>query len=65
MRGQRFTEEQIIAVLNESEAGASTPVLRRRHGVSEQTFYRWKARDGAWRSASCGASASSRTRTSG
>jgi putative transposase len=42
MRGKRFTEEQIIAVLK--EAGAKAADLCRRYGVSEQTLYRWKAR---------------------
>jgi putative transposase len=43
---EAFTEEQIIVVLKEAEAGARTTDLCRRHGVSEQTFYRWKARYG-------------------
>lgn len=43
---RRFTEEQIIAVLKESEAGAKTPNLCRQHGISEQTFYRWKRKYG-------------------
>lgn len=43
---KRFTEEQIIAVLRESEAGAKTGELCRRHGVSQATFYKWKAKYG-------------------
>ena len=42
MKGKRFSEEQIIGVLRESEAGAETKDLCRRHGISEQSFYRWK-----------------------
>jgi len=44
MKAKRFTEEQIIAVLKESEAGAKTKDLCRRHGISEPTFYNWKAK---------------------
>ncbi|WP_442869788.1 IS3 family transposase, partial [Bradyrhizobium sp. CCBAU 11361] len=42
----RFTEEQIIAVLKEHEAGAKTADLARRHGISEATIYNWKAKFG-------------------
>ena len=46
MKHKRFTEEQIIGVLKEAAAGAKTLDLCRRHGLSEQTFYRWKAKYG-------------------
>ena len=42
MRKGRFTEEQIVGILKEHEAGAGTAALCRRHGISQQTFYRWK-----------------------
>ncbi|MCJ8510669.1 IS3 family transposase [Rhizobium lemnae] len=46
MKKQRFTEEQIIAVLKEQEAGAKAADLWRKHGISEATFYNWKAKYG-------------------
>ena len=46
MKRARFTEEQIIGVLKEQEAGAKTADLARRHGVSEPTTYNWKAKYG-------------------
>jgi putative transposase len=45
MKRARFTEEQIIAVLKEHEAGAKAD-LARKHGVSEATIYNWKAKFG-------------------
>ncbi len=46
MKGKRFSEEKIIGVLKEADAGAKAGDLCRRCGISEQTFYRWKARYG-------------------
>ena len=43
---RRFTEEQIIGILREQEAGGTVKEITRRHGVSEQSFYRWKAKYG-------------------
>ena len=43
MNRTKISEERIIAVLKEAEAGAKTADLARRHGVSEATIYNWKA----------------------
>jgi putative transposase len=46
MKGKRFSEEQIIGVLKEAEAGMALPDLLRKHGISAGTYYRWKAKFG-------------------
>ena len=46
MRQSRFTEEQIIAILAEQERGLKTAEVCRKHGISPNTFYKWKAKYG-------------------
>jgi len=46
MRKTKFSDEQIIAVLREAEAGRPVKEVARAHGITETTFYRWKAKYG-------------------
>lgn len=46
MKKSRFSEEKIIAVLKQAEAGVKVAELARKHGISEATFYNWKAKYG-------------------
>jgi putative transposase len=46
MKQARFTEEQIIAILRQHEAGAKAADLCRKHGISSATFYKWKGKFG-------------------
>lgn len=46
MKRSRFTEEQVISILKEQEAGMKTADVCRKHGISEATFYKYKAKFG-------------------
>ncbi len=46
MKRSRFTEEQIVGILKEQETGQRTADVCRKHGISEGTFYKWKAKYG-------------------
>ena len=46
MKRKRYSEEKTISILKEHEAGASVPDLSRRHGIVENTIYRWKSKYG-------------------
>ncbi len=46
MKRSRFTQEQIISLLKEHQAGATAPDLCRKHGISEATFYTWRSKYG-------------------
>ena len=46
MKRSKFTDEQIIGILREQEAGAKTAEICRRHGISSATFYAWKSKFG-------------------
>lgn len=51
MKRSRFSEDQIIGILKEHEAGVSVADLCRKHGVSDATVYKWKASMAGWMSA--------------
>jgi len=65
MKKFRFTEDQIVSPLKESEAGAKTPELCRKHGISPATPYKWKSKVGGLRLATSRRCAGSKTKIAG
>ena len=65
MRTSRFTDEQIIGIVREYEAGAKLTELCRRHNVSPTTFYKWGPSTAGWRSRMPSGCGRSRRRTAG
>lgn len=63
MKHKRFSDEQVISVLKEHEAGAKVDELCRRHGVSTATFYTWRKKYGGTEASDASGCASSRRRT--
>ena len=63
MKRSRFTEEQIIGILKEQEAGVTVADLCRKHGMSDASFYNWKAKYGGMEGPRRSGCARSRTRT--
>ena len=55
MKRSKFTDEQILAIVKEGEAGRKVTDLCRANGITEQTYYRWKAKYGGWSSVRCSA----------
>jgi putative transposase len=48
MKKSRFTESQIFSILKEAETGIPVAELCRKHGMSDASFYKWRAKYGAW-----------------
>lgn len=48
MKRSRFTDSQILAILKQNERGTPVAELCREHGMSDATFYKWRAKFGAW-----------------
>ena len=65
MKRSRFSEEQIIGILKEHQAGLSATELCRRHGISDATFYTWRKKYGGMEVSEAKRLKRSRTRTGG